>query len=218
MIADSPRSSDSDPHGGDSESSRREENNNKDRGSTDELSFDAFEQDSLEEVIAAAEEALAEDEAHGADEDGHLGKLEKISRERDEFLSALQLLQADFENYKKRSARQYTEVVDRAAEGLVKKLLPVLDTFELALAHSTGSGGSEEVLLVLSQVSAAMAEILEKEGLETIRPLGSKFDPNEAEAVAHEPGDSEPVITEVLRSGYRWRGRVLRPAMVKVAG
>jgi len=133
----------------------------------------------------------------------------KIARERDEYLDALKRLQADFENYKKRILKQQTEHLERAAETLVEKLLPVLDTFDLAIAHG-GEG--------LDQVQGQLMAALEKEGLERIDPLGKPFDPNESDAVAHEEGDCDPVVSEVMRTGYRFKGKLLRPAMVKVKG
>jgi molecular chaperone GrpE len=134
----------------------------------------------------------------------------RIARERDDYLDALKRLQADFENYKKRVLKQQTEHLERAAEGLVEKLLPVLDTFDLALAHGEG----------FDQVHSQLMAALEKEGLERIDPVGKPFDPNEHDAVAHEPGDGTdgPVVTDVMRNGYRWKGRLVRPAMVKVKG
>jgi len=136
----------------------------------------------------------------------------RIAQERDDYLDALRRLQADFENYKKRMLRQQTEYLERAAESLVEKLLPVFDTADLAIAH----GGGEEV----KQIWTALFDALEREGLERIDPLNGPFDPNMHDAVAHEPGDGtgEPEVTEVMRAGYRWKGRVLRPAMVKVRG
>jgi molecular chaperone GrpE len=123
-----------------------------------------------------------------------------------------QRIQADFENYKKRVAKQQAEHLERAAEHLVGKLLPVLDTADLAAAHDEGNSS-------LHQVVAALTDSLAKEGLERIDPLGQAFDPTEHDAVMHEPGDDgAPEVIEVLRAGYRWKGRVLRPAMVKVKG
>jgi molecular chaperone GrpE len=133
-----------------------------------------------------------------------------LLKEREEFLSSLQRLQAEFENYKKRMVRQQTEHVERAAGVLIEKLLPVIDTFDLAIAH--GAEGLEPVYRSLVDTLAA-------EGLERLDPMGAPFDPNEHDAVAHEPGDTgHPEVIEVLRAGYRWKGRVLRPAMVKVKG
>jgi molecular chaperone GrpE len=149
----------------------------------------------------------------GAPEGGDPGDpaLQAVIKQRDEYVSALMRLQADFENYKKRIIKQQTEHLERAAEGLVEKLLPVLDTGDLALAH----GGGEDV----KQIMGALTSALEREGLERIDPAGGAFDPTLHDAVAHEPGDGgEQEVAEVLRAGYRWKGRVLRPAMVRVRG
>ncbi len=134
-----------------------------------------------------------------------------VARERDDYREALQRLQADFENYKKRVTKQQEELRDRAAESLVEKLLPVLDTADLALAH----GGGEDV----KQMATTLFAALEREGLERIANAGEPFDPTHHDAVAHEPGDvPTQEVAEVMRAGYRWRGRVLRAAMVKVRG
>jgi molecular chaperone GrpE len=107
--------------------------------------------------------------------------------------------------------KQQTDHLERAATALVDKLLPVLDTADLALAH----GGGEDV----KQVTGALTSVLEREGLERIDPVGDPFDPTLHDAVAHEPSDdSQQEVVEVMRAGYRWKGRVLRPAMVKVRG
>jgi molecular chaperone GrpE len=139
------------------------------------------------------------------------GDIARIAAERDDYLDALKRLQADFENYKKRILKQQTEHLERAAETLVEKLLPALDTFDLALAHGEG----------FDQVRSSLTTALEKEGLERIDPLGKPFDPNEHDAVAHEDsegGAGGPVVSEVMRTGYRFKGKLLRPAMVKVKG
>ncbi len=152
----------------------------------------------VEAAVEEAEEQLTDD-------------LAAIAAERDEFKALAQRIQADFENYKKRIIKQQTEHLERAAEGLVEKLLAVLDTFDLALAHGEG----------FEQVYATFVGVLEKEGLERIDPAGKPFDPNEHDAVAHEPaadGDAGAEVVEVMRPGYRWKGRVLRPAMVRVKG
>lgn len=134
--------------------------------------------------------------------------LKRLEKERAEYLEQLQRTRADFDNYRKRMLRQQGEHVERAAEALVEKLLPVLDNFDAAIAHGTG----------FEQVQASLMATLEKEGLERINPLDKPFDPTEADAVAHEEGEGGPVVSEVLRSGYRWKGRVVRPAMVRVRG
>ena len=133
------------------------------------------------------------------------------ARERDEYLDALRRLQAEFENYKKRMVRQQTDTLERASQALVEKLLPVLDAVDLARSHGTSDD--------LEQVAGALLDVLGKEGLERIDPVGQPFDPNEQEAVQHEPGDGEdPVVATLFRAGWRWKGRVLRPAAVGVRG
>ena len=148
-----------------------------------------------DEVVAAAEQVLLDD-------------FNKLAAERDDYLDQLRRTRADFDNYRKRMIRQQQEQRERAAEGLVEKLLPVLDTFEAAVSHGQG----------FEQVQASLVSLLEKEGLERIDPAGEPFDPSEADAVAHEEGDGKQVVAEVLRPGYRWKGRVVRPAMVRVRG
>lgn len=160
---------------------------------------------------ATATGSSPSDSSSATDDPGEQGD-DEVARERDEYRDALIRLQADFENYKKRMLKQQTEYLERAASSLVDKLLPVLDTADLALAH----GGGED----LKQLTAGLMGALEKEGLERIAAEGVPFDPTLHDAVAHEPGDgdAEQVVVEVMRAGYRWKGRVLRPAMVKVRG
>lgn len=133
-----------------------------------------------------------------------------LEKERDQYRELAQRLQADFENYKKRVAKQDLERTARAEENLVIKLLPVLDTIDLALEHDPNSS--------VEQVRVGLLDVLNKEGLERVPDLEAAFDPTVHEAVAHEPGEGEQRVTGVMRAGYRWNGRVIRPAMVKVTG
>ena len=155
--------------------------------------------DTVEEALAEAEAAVLTD-------------IELLEKERDDYLDALRRLQADFENFKKRTAKQQTDVVERAAQSIVEKLLPVLDAADLAIAH-----GADETV---GQVAGLLLDTLVREGLEGVDPKpGEAFDPTVHEAVAHEPGEGgEQQVTDLLRAGYRWRGALLRPAMVKVRG
>lgn len=133
-----------------------------------------------------------------------------LTAERDQFRALAQRVQADFENYRKRVMAQQAEQVDRATGKLAEALLPVLDACELAYQH--GAEGIEPVW------SKLIGE-LQRQGLDAMDLLGKPFDPNEAEAVVHEPGEGhDPIVAEVLRTGYLWKGRVLRAAMVKVKG
>lgn len=138
--------------------------------------------------------------------------LENTTAARDEYLDALRRNQADFENYRKRAAKQVADDAARAVEGLVEKLLPVLDACDAAVHH-----GATEV----EPVYAALLGALEKEGLVRVAPHDEAFDPNVHEAVMHEPADEDQtgtVVSDVMRPGYLWKGRVVRPAMVKVKG
>lgn len=131
--------------------------------------------------------------------------------ERDSFRDIAQRLQADFENYRKRVATQTSDDIDRATGRIAESLLPVLDACEAAfVAHPQQVEPLFNLLL----------GELKKQGLEVMDPSGKPFDPEHAEAVMHEPGDTDggTVVVDVLRTGYLWKGRVLRAAMVKVRG
>ena len=156
----------------------------------------------------AVPDALGDDLA-----DAVLSDLDVLAAERDDYYDQLLRTRADFDNFRKRMIKQQTEHLERANEGLIVKLLEVLDVLDGAQAHGEG----------FDQVGTRLVGVLAKEGLERIDPVGCEFDPNEADAVAHEPagqehGDGAQVVSEVLRPGYRWKGRVVRPAMVKVKG
>jgi molecular chaperone GrpE len=139
--------------------------------------------------------------------------IESLLSERDQFKDIALRLQADFENYRRRMNAQKSEEIDRATGRVVEGLLPVLDACEAAFAH-----GADQV----EPVWSALIGALQKQGLEALDLQGKPFDPSVAEAVAHEPGSDDvfdgPVVVETLRTGYRWKGRVLRPAMVRTRG
>ncbi|MBM3658028.1 MAG: nucleotide exchange factor GrpE [Actinobacteria bacterium] len=141
---------------------------------------------------------------------------EDLARERDEMRALAQRVQADFENYKKRVQRDQAEASDRGASLLVEQLLPVLDNFDLALLNLDDA--DDKVRKGVELVYADFVAVLERAGLERIPTDGQPFDPEVHEAVLHEPGDGDPTVVETMRSGYRLKGRVLRPAMVKVSG
>jgi molecular chaperone GrpE len=164
------------------------------------------------------EVAVSEEEAAASELEADLAKLTQIESERDEYLDTLRRVQAEFENYRKRVIKEQTALVDRATSGLVEQLLPVLDSFELA-SENLDAAGSDDIENVRKGVELVYAEllgVLEKAGLSRIEAEGKPFDPNVHEAVMQEEGDGEPIVTDVLRTGYTLKGRVLRPAMVKV--
>jgi molecular chaperone GrpE len=161
----------------------------------------------------AAEDAGAVEEADPRD---------LLARERDEYLLALQRTQADFENYRKRIARQQEEQAARASQHLVDKLLPVLDALDLAENHLQDSLDVGEGAKALHASRAMLMDILSREGLERVDQPEVPFDPAVHDGVAHADGEGGPggetMVDEVMRSGYRWKGQVLRPAMVRVRG
>jgi molecular chaperone GrpE len=127
--------------------------------------------------------------------------------ERDEFKSIAQRVQAEFENFRKQANTRAQADADRATGRLAEAFLPVLDAAEAAFLRHP-----DEVGPLLNQMLAE----LKKQGLETLDLDGQMFDPEVAEAVAHEPvNGGEPSVAEVLRSGYQWKGKTLRAAMVK---
>lgn len=157
------------------------------------------------EVAGASESDLGEPRLTVED---LIESLEQVTAERDQYLESLQRLQAEFENFRKRSATDSENRINAGLARLAEGLLPVLDGCDAAVAQ-----GHQEVAPIQSSLSVA----LEKEGLERMSAVGAAFDPNEHEAVMHEAGDGgEQVVVEELRTGYRWKGRVLRAAMVKV--
>ncbi len=178
--------------------------------SADPRDVDATGTDPLPEEEAVPDTALLDGEEALAEVPGADPRLAELTAERDQYRTLAQQVQADFENYRKRALAQQTDEVNRATGKVVEALLPVLDACELAYQH--GTDGVEPIW------SKLLGE-LQRQGLEPMDLQDKPFDPNEAEAVVHEPGDSHnPVVAEVLRTGYRWKGRVLRAAMVKVKG
>ncbi len=220
--------------------------------------------DADEVVEAEVVDEQAGEDRDDTSEDGPGGQggasdeLASCLAQRDEYLDSLRRLQAEFENYKKRVIKQQADQMARAAVSLLEKILPVLDTLDLAIEHM-GDPGSVDGR-ALEAVSSQLRDVLAKEGLERISPIGEHFDPTAHEAVGHLPAEtddsagsaesagsagaseaaetdaadgggapspgqgaksgigSEPVVAEVMRAGYRWRGSVVRPAMVMVRG
>jgi len=147
------------------------------------------------------------DDLTEGDESSSNESTDEAAAEIERFRELAMRTQADFENYRKRVANQINDEVDRATSRVAEALLPVLDATEAAyLRHPDEVGPLLNVLLVE----------LKKAGLETMDIADKPFDPETAEAVAHEAGDGgDIVVAEVLRSGYSWKGRTLRPAMVR---
>jgi len=161
-----------------------------------------------EEVENTQEEAV--------DEQPELDELEALRNENEELIDTLQRLQADFDNYRKRAARDQESLVARAGERIVKELLPILDDLERALEAAEQH---EEAKLEdgVRLVHRQLEQLLEKEGLALVETEG-RFDPHVHEALLTQPSDAdEGSVIEVLQKGYRLGDRVLRPARVVVA-
>jgi molecular chaperone GrpE len=149
---------------------------------------------------------------------------DKLRAERDEYLDTLRRIQAEFENYRKRIAREQTEATNRGIASLIERLLPILDALDLALVHTaetTSETGDEDTRAALIQIAALARSVLEREGLARIDDSGVAFDPKIHDAVSKVARDededsSASLVKEVLRAGYTLEGKVIRPAMVIV--
>ena len=144
--------------------------------------------------------------------------LEAVTRERDTYLDHLRRERAQFENYRKRSARELTEASGRGAEALISQMLSVLDNFGYVL--EAAKDHDDAVAKGVRMVHAELRDVLARAGLEDVPGVGAPFDPTWHDAVMQVEGettqDGEPVVAQVLRTGYRFKGRVLRPASVAV--
>ena len=129
----------------------------------------------------------------------------------------LQRLQAEFDNYRKRVLREQTSAVELAAQPVLRRLLEVLDDFDLALMHAQDRPDFDRFLHGVELVYAKLLDTLRAEGLERMDVDGKPFDPELHEALMQSgDGDGDPVVADVLRPGYTLKGRVLRPAGVRV--
>jgi molecular chaperone GrpE len=166
---------------------------------------------------APAEETVSPEELAGELERARAA-LEKLQAEKDELFQSLVRLQADFDNFRKRTARERREDAARHTAALVESLLPVLDAFERAFA-SEAAKAHEETRKGFELVYRQLTESLARHGLERIPALGQAFDPHVHEAVDRVETQDAPdgTVLEELSGGYRVRGRVVRPSMVRVA-
>ena len=141
---------------------------------------------------------------------------EETEASGEDYLALAQRIQADFENYRKRAAREAAVAGERARSGLVRELLPIVDNLERALASA--EEGEQHLAEGVRLVHSELIAVLERNGIEQFDPAGDKFDPSEHEALSVR-ADGEPgVVLEVVERGYRSNGTVLRPARVVVSG
>jgi molecular chaperone GrpE len=157
------------------------------------------------------EKTVADDAAGVADD------LASAQAEAGQYLDHLRRLQAEFDNYRKRVVKEQTELSELGAMPVARRLLEVLDDFELALMSADDKPDFERFLKGVELVYAKLLDALKAEGLERIHAEGSPFDPELHEALMQTgDGDGEPIVADVLRPGYTLKGRVLRPAGVRV--
>jgi molecular chaperone GrpE len=166
------------------------------------------------EASGRGETSFADAEAPPA---GEAKEAEAVADDAARFLELAKRTQADFENYRKRMARENAQASERGAARLAKELLPALDHLELALKSADGH---EDVIKGFAMVRDELLAALAKSGIEAYWPEGEQFDPNQHEAMAQHPSEgAEPgTVLEVYQRGYRAAGSVLRPARVVVAG
>ena len=147
--------------------------------------------------------------------------IDDLTRERDDYLAALQRERAEFVNFRRRTAEEREAMLGLAAEGLIRKVLALADDFDLAVEHRPDDGGAEGSWVEgIVAIDRKLRQLLESEGVTAIEAApGTRFDPREHEAVANVPNTGRPggEIVDELRRGYRLRDRVIRPALVAVA-
>jgi molecular chaperone GrpE len=153
--------------------------------------------------------------------DGGLPTADVLVAERDKFLDLAQRTQADFENFRKRAAKDAATAGERAKAGLVRELLPVLDNLERALATAVHDDGeASPVVEGVKLVRADLVGVLERSGVQSFDPAGEQFDPTVHEALSTRPapeGTDPGIVMDVVEKGYRLNDLVLRPARVIVS-
>ena len=166
-------------------------------------------------IKAPADESAVSDAPAAADASAESGTLK---RERDDYYDRLLRKTAEFDNYRKRVERERREQADQAVIDLLEDLLLVVDDFDLALTVEPGEGAGA-YRKGIELIHAKLHDMLRKKGVRPIEALGADFDPNIHQAVVHEPspGHRENEVIAEMRRGYTIGGRLLRPAMVKVA-
>lgn len=169
------------------------------------------------EQAGAAAGRVTEGETTEQEGAGVAGDLRAAQGEARQYLDHLRRLQAEFDNYRKRVVKEQTELAELGAMPVARRLLEVLDDFELALMSAEDQPDFERFLKGIELVYAKLVDALKSEGLERMRAEGAPFDPELHEALMQTgEGEGDPVVADVLRPGYTLKGRVLRPAGVRV--
>jgi molecular chaperone GrpE len=168
--------------------------------------------DEAKKKSTSSAESSSPDQADGDD------AMVSLQADLDRFRDLAARSQADFENYKKRCAREKEEGIKYANTSLLERLVPIVDNFELGLAAARGQGEKSPVFSGMSLVLKQLQDFLADNGLQPIEAVGQKFDPNLHQSIAHEPSDApEGTVTRQTRRGYRFKDRLLRPSSVVVS-
>jgi molecular chaperone GrpE len=155
-------------------------------------------------------------EEQPVEEEAPVDELALVTKERDEYLDTLQRLKAEFDNYRKRVARDQQELAARAHERLVKELVPILDDLERAL-EAVSQHQEAQLEEGVRLVHRSLGDLLAREGLKEVETSG-KFDPHTQEALLSQPSDEEEgAVIQVLQKGYSLGDRVVRPARVVIS-
>ena len=164
----------------------------------------------------APEEAAAADAAMQEEIEALKGQVDGLNKDLQEKKDRLLRLQADFDNFRRRSAKEREEISAVVTQNFCKDMLPLLDNFERAMAAETKD--VEAFQKGVEMIFTQFQEILKKNGLEHIEAIGQKFDPNFHQAVmrVEDPEKEDDTVAQELQKGYMVKGRVIRPSMVQV--
>src|SRR6476620_9581280 len=171
-----------------------------------------------EEEMNSSVQAKQSSPSAGSDADSD-DAMAGLQADLDRFRDLALRSQADFENYKKRAAREKEDAIKYANSSLIERLLPIIDNFELGLAAARGADENSAIFSGMSMVLKQLTDFLAEHGVESIDAPGRPFDPNLHEAIAHEPSSKVPENTVIrqTRRGYRMKDRLLRPSSVVVS-
>jgi len=174
----------------------------------------------IQRLLAEGDRARRDVEKAHLEAQAAIEQRDESTRERDDYLAALQRERAEFLNFKRRTSEERVSMLGLAAEDLIRKVLALADDFDRAVETRPEAMDGDPWVEGIAAIDRKLRLLLESEGVSLIEALpGMRFDPREHEAVANVPGTGRPggEIVDVLRRGYRLRDRVIRPALVAVA-
>ena len=175
-----------------------------------------------EETVEEAEEAAAEEPEAGKEKGSFFKKKEKKDKKDEkieELTDRVRRQMAEFDNFRKRTEKEKTQMFETGAKSIVEKILPVVDNFERGLAAVTEEEKGTPFVEGMEKIYKQMMTVLEEAGVKPIEAVGQEFDPNLHNAVMHVEDDElgENIIAEEFQKGYTYRDSVVRHSMVKVA-